>query len=191
MTDEYPNIPEGAKFYVPAGPHLMAREVVISDDELTIHLKDGRRITVPVEWFPKLQALKPWEREEYEIIGAGGEIQWPEAEIYILIRRLLHQSADGIRRNVEEGRDLIHRLVDELDDRDVNAAEKFIAFLTAYTRSTGPRSIVLPPWDDEPITLEEQRAVEEARKETEWIPHEDVMRELGIEGYDESDSKGS
>jgi hypothetical protein len=191
MTAEYPNIPEGAEFYVPVGPHLMAREVRIAENALTILLKDGRSVTAPLEWFPKLLAASPEEREEYEIVGAGGLIDWPELEESILIRRFLHQSAEGIRKNVEEGRDLIHRMVDELASEDVPMVERFVAFLSEYRRDVIIRSLSTAPFDDEPITLEEQRAVEEARHETEWISHEDVMKEWGGDGYDESDSKGS
>jgi hypothetical protein len=191
MTAEYPNIPEGAEFYEPVGPHLMAREILFSDDELTIVLKDGRRITMPLEWFPRLAKASPEEREEFEIVGAGGLIDWPEIEESILIRRFLHQSAEGIRKNIEEGRDLIHRLVDELESEDVPVVERFVAFLSAYRRDVFVHSLATSPWDDEPITLEEQQAVEEARKETEWISHEDVKKEWGIEGHDESDPKRS
>jgi hypothetical protein len=61
-------------------------------------------------------------------------------------------------------RDTLHRLIDELPESELAAAERFLNYLRA---TTDPllRALLEPPLDDEPETDEERRAVQEAREE--------------------------
>lgn len=57
-----------------------AVEVEISDDELMVVLADGRRLSVPLAWFPRLQRATPNERSNFELLGEGIGIHWPEID---------------------------------------------------------------------------------------------------------------
>jgi hypothetical protein len=55
----------------------VASAVVVTEDELTISLIDGRRISVPLVWYPRLSHATEMERGKYELIGRGTGIHWP------------------------------------------------------------------------------------------------------------------
>jgi len=57
-----------------------AREVSMSDDELTVQLADGRRISVPLAWFPRLLHATSEHRLNFEILGDGDGIHWPDVD---------------------------------------------------------------------------------------------------------------
>ena len=59
----------------------------ITEDELTVHLADGRTISVPILWFPRLAYATPAERENFEIERRG--IHWPDLDEDVSIRTLL------------------------------------------------------------------------------------------------------
>lgn len=54
-----------------------AMSVVCSDDELRVSLTDGRWLSVPIAWFPRLAHASPAERANYELMGGGEGIHWP------------------------------------------------------------------------------------------------------------------
>jgi hypothetical protein len=56
---------------------VAALSVVVTEDELTVSLIDGRRISVPLAWYPRLSHASEIEREKYELIGRGTGIHWP------------------------------------------------------------------------------------------------------------------
>jgi hypothetical protein len=58
----------------------LARTVIVSDDELTVGLADGRVITVPLVWFPRLVHASAAARSKWEILGDGEGIHWPDAD---------------------------------------------------------------------------------------------------------------
>ncbi|WP_420643269.1 DUF2442 domain-containing protein [Candidatus Leptofilum sp.] len=66
-----------------------AVEVKISDDTLTVDLEDGRTISVPIGWFPRLAYGTPKERANFQISGAGRGIHWPDLDEDIGIEGLL------------------------------------------------------------------------------------------------------
>ncbi len=49
-------------------------------DYLTVDLMDGRRISVPLAWYPRLLAATPAQRAVWEKAGAGYGIHWPEID---------------------------------------------------------------------------------------------------------------
>ncbi|WP_448336053.1 DUF2442 domain-containing protein [Bellilinea sp.] len=57
-----------------------AQAVKVTDDMLTIELIDGRIISVPLTWYPRLWYGTPSERAHFEIIGDGEYIHWPELD---------------------------------------------------------------------------------------------------------------
>lgn len=58
----------------------LARGVQVSDAELTVSLADGRRISVPLTWFPRLLRATPEQRAAWELLGDGEGIHWPEID---------------------------------------------------------------------------------------------------------------
>jgi len=53
-----------------------------------VHLEDGRSLTVPLEWFPRLRDATPAQRADYQLIGPGIGIHWPEIDEDISVPRL-------------------------------------------------------------------------------------------------------
>jgi len=72
-----------------AAPRAMAVEC--SDDELRVSLTDGRWLSVPIAWFPRLTHATLAERANYELLGEGeGEgIHWPDVNEDISVLGLL------------------------------------------------------------------------------------------------------
>jgi hypothetical protein len=68
-------------------PRAMA--VVCTDDELRVTLTDGRWLSVPMAWFPRLAHAKSSERAQYELLGEGQGIHWPSLDEDISVAGLL------------------------------------------------------------------------------------------------------
>ncbi len=66
-----------------------AREVSVSDDESTVLLADGRRISVPLVWFPRLLHATADQRQNFQILGEGEGIHWPEIDEDLSVAGLL------------------------------------------------------------------------------------------------------
>jgi len=54
--------------------------VEFSEDYLIVGLKDGRRISVPLEWYPRLSQSSESERSNWQICGGGYGIHWPDLD---------------------------------------------------------------------------------------------------------------
>ena len=61
----------------------------VSDDELIVTLVDGRRISAPLIWFPRLFAASPEARTNWRLIGDGIGIHWPDVDEDISVSGLL------------------------------------------------------------------------------------------------------
>ena len=66
-----------------------AREVSISDDELMVLLADGRKISVPLAWFPRLLHATSDQRQNFELLGEGEGIHWPDIDEDLSVAGLL------------------------------------------------------------------------------------------------------
>lgn len=55
-------------------------DVQISDDTLTVGLMDGRTISVPLVWYPRLLNSTATQRGNWQIAGGGYGIHWPEID---------------------------------------------------------------------------------------------------------------
>ena len=66
-----------------------AIEVEVSEDELTVILADGRRVAVPLVWFPRLLNASAEQRSKFEILGGGIGIHWPEIDEDLSVEGLL------------------------------------------------------------------------------------------------------
>ena len=56
------------------------RSVSVTDDELVVGLMDGRTISVPLAWSPRLLDATPAQRANWKICGAGYGIHWPDVD---------------------------------------------------------------------------------------------------------------
>lgn len=72
-----------------------AKEVHVSDAELTVVLADGRRITVPLAWFPRLLNASPEDRSNFELLGDGQGVHWPSLDEDISVDGLLKGNQPG------------------------------------------------------------------------------------------------
>ncbi len=63
--------------------------VIINDDTLSVDLEDGRTVSVPIGWYPRLVYGTPAERANFQISGAGYGIHWPDLDEDIGVEGLL------------------------------------------------------------------------------------------------------
>jgi Protein of unknown function (DUF2442) len=66
-----------------------SRDVQITEDELIVVLADGRKLSVPLAWFPRLLHASLEQRQHYEILGDGEGIHWPEIDEDLSVAGLL------------------------------------------------------------------------------------------------------
>jgi hypothetical protein len=63
--------------------------VEFSDDSLSVSLRDGRIITVPLVWSPRLLEATPAQRANWKIAGGGFGLHWPDIDEDLSTQRLL------------------------------------------------------------------------------------------------------
>jgi hypothetical protein len=85
---------------------VLATKVEVTDDRLTFELNDGRTISAPLAWYPRLLHGTPKERSHWEI-GSGVGVHWPDLDEDISVENLLRGSPSGesersFRRWLEE-----------------------------------------------------------------------------------------
>ncbi len=66
-----------------------ARNVIVSDVALTLELADGRTLSVPLTWYPRLWHRTGPERNHCRLIGGGEGIHWPDLAEDISVEALL------------------------------------------------------------------------------------------------------
>ena len=71
----------------PAVPRAVG--VSVTDDTLSVDLEDGRTISVPIGWYPRLANGTPQERANFQISGAGYGVHWPDLDEDIGVEGLL------------------------------------------------------------------------------------------------------
>ena len=85
----------------------IAQSVVVVEDALVAELADGRTITVPIAWFPRLAHGTPAERANWRLIASGDGIHWPDLDEDISVESLLAgrrsgESQESLRRWLEQ-----------------------------------------------------------------------------------------
>ena len=66
-----------------------AQTVIVTSDTLTVELTDGRTISVPLTWYPRLLHSSEEERKKWRLIGKGDGIHWDDLDEDISIMGLL------------------------------------------------------------------------------------------------------
>jgi hypothetical protein len=71
----------------------------VTVDRLIVELADGRSITVPLSWYPRLMNGKPEERQHWQLLGDGYAIEWPDLDEHIGVEGLLagHRSCESVK----------------------------------------------------------------------------------------------
>ena len=72
-----------------------AENVRVTKNILTVELSDGRTISVPLAWYPRLVHGTPPERKNWRLIGRGTGIHWEDLDEDISIESLLAGKASG------------------------------------------------------------------------------------------------
>ncbi len=72
-----------------------AEMVTITEDTLTVDLSDGRTISVPLAWFPRLLHSTAKERNNWRLIGKGQGIHWEDIDEDISVEGLIAGKPSG------------------------------------------------------------------------------------------------
>lgn len=76
-------------------PAVYAQDLAITEDTITVELSDGRSISAPLAWYPRLVHGTPEERADWKLIGQGGGVHWPTLDEDISVDNLLSGQASG------------------------------------------------------------------------------------------------
>jgi hypothetical protein len=71
------------------------QKISISEDTLTADLSDGRTISVPLNWYPRLLHGTPVERANWRLVGKGEGIHWPDLDEDISAENLIYGQPSG------------------------------------------------------------------------------------------------
>jgi len=72
-----------------------AQTITLTDDTLTVDLSDGRSISVPLGWYPRLVHGTTDERNHWRLIGMGDGIHWPDLDEDISVENLILGQPSG------------------------------------------------------------------------------------------------
>jgi len=61
----------------------------VDETELTVHLDDGRSVTTPLEWYPRLVFATPDELRNFRVTGGGYGIHWPDLDEDLSVKNML------------------------------------------------------------------------------------------------------
>jgi hypothetical protein len=74
---------------------IEAQQVTVTDDSLVVDLVDGRSVSVPLAWYPRLVHATAEERAKWRLIGRGEGIHWEDLDEDISVEGLLAGRASG------------------------------------------------------------------------------------------------
>jgi hypothetical protein len=77
----------------PAAPR--ARAAHVGEDSLILELADGRSLSAPLAWYPRLLAGNAAERTHFELIGEGEGIHWPDLDEDLSVESVLAGRPSG------------------------------------------------------------------------------------------------
>ncbi len=72
-----------------------AENITVTDDTLSVDLSDGRSISVPLAWYPRLSHASSAERKRWRLIGRGHGIHWHDLDEDISVAGLLSGKPSG------------------------------------------------------------------------------------------------
>jgi uncharacterized protein DUF2442 len=72
-----------------------AKKAVVTAERLTFELSDGRSISAPLKWYPRLNNGTRAERAKWRLIGRGIGVHWPDLDEDISVENLLRGQPSG------------------------------------------------------------------------------------------------
>jgi hypothetical protein len=72
-----------------------AQSVSLTEDALIVDLTDGRTVSAPLAWYPRLLHASPQERNHWRLIGKGEGIHWPDLDEDISMENVLFGQPSG------------------------------------------------------------------------------------------------
>jgi len=72
-----------------------AAQVTVTDEKLVVDLADGRSIVAPLTWYPRLLHASSKERQNWQLLGDGYAIEWPDLDEHIVVEGLLAGRRSG------------------------------------------------------------------------------------------------
>lgn len=82
----------------------LASSLDVTSDALIVELSDGRTLSVPLEWYPRLLHGTDEERRNWQLLGDGYAIEWPDLDEHIGIKGLLAGRRSGECLTALQGR---------------------------------------------------------------------------------------
>ena len=79
-------------------PDERIKTVVFEDQSLVIGLMDGRRISTPLAWYPRLAGATSVQLDEWEIVGAGDALHWAQFDEDLSVAGMLRGFAANGKR---------------------------------------------------------------------------------------------
>lgn len=80
---------------VPEVKEALAQGITVTDESLVVDLVDGRTVSVPLAWYPRLNNGSVEERGNWRLVGRGEGIHWPDLDEDISVAGLLAGRASG------------------------------------------------------------------------------------------------
>ena len=105
---------------------VFALAVSFSADAMTVSLDDGRTISVPIAWYPRLLAGTPAERMKFELIGEGEGIHWPDLDEDISVEGIMAgrrsaESASSLARWISRRQEASNKRLQQSADAPADA----------------------------------------------------------------------
>ena len=149
-----------------------AERVTVAEDSLTVELRDGRTLSVPLAWFPRLVHGTPEERAKWRLIGRGEGIHWEDLDEDISIDGLLAgrpsgESQASFKQWLEQRRAMASQLVG-VDVEEFRTARPLDQWIPARRRVNEEELTALTRAVDELQALMAKHGITE----------EDVVREF-------------
>ena len=73
----------------------LIEDVTVSSDTLSVELSDGRSISVPLAWYPRLSHASSPERKRWRFVGRGAGIHWEDLDEDISVENLIAGKPSG------------------------------------------------------------------------------------------------
>ena len=75
-------------------PATIATFVVVDNEALTVTLRDGRRVSAPLDWYRRLWHAGPAERNDWRLLSGGRVVCWPSLELAVAVKAILEGTKD-------------------------------------------------------------------------------------------------
>lgn len=73
----------------------IVQDITVTEDSLIVDLTDGRTVSVPLAWYPRLLHGTPEERNNWRLIGKGEGIHWPDLDEDISVENIVFGKPSG------------------------------------------------------------------------------------------------